>query len=153
LAIVQGNQPQGNLPSYTNHGINTLYVVTLRHEEEFSPKQQAFETPSFTPLSAAESESLEHFRRFQQEMRDGPFYAFLETPAHTPKPGELSGSGAMGPPRAGRDTVAGNPFESMRTYSQKFVRSKKTVPRLAQRKYGASCVYPSRFGALTAWGF
>jgi len=79
-------------------------------------------------------------------MRDGPFYAFLENPAHTPKPGELSGSGAMAPPGAGRDAaVAGNPFERMRTYSQKFVKSKKTIPRLAQRKYGA---FPSAYLAL-----
>jgi hypothetical protein len=70
-------------------------------------------------------------------MRDGPFYASLEDPVRAPKPGELSGGGTMGAPGAGRDTAAtGNPFEAMRTYSQKFVRSTKTLPRLSQRKYG-----------------
>jgi hypothetical protein len=111
----------------------------------FSFKQQAVDTPSFTPLSPEESECLEHSRHFQQEMRDGPFYAFLETDARAPKPGELSGSGVLGSPSAAREAAAaaGSPFESMRTYSQRFVKAKRTMPQLTERKYGA---YPPSRG-------
>jgi DNA-directed RNA polymerase III subunit RPC7 len=78
---------------------------------------------------------LEHSRLFQQEVRDGPFYAFLDSHSRMPKPGELSGSGML-ESSANREAIVGNPFESMRTYSQKFVKPKKTMPRLDQRQYG-----------------
>jgi DNA-directed RNA polymerase III subunit RPC7 len=116
------------------------------HSLTRTPTEQPFDTPPFTPPSARELEALDHALRFRQAIRDGPFYAFLETDARAPKPGELSGSGALAAASAARDAAAAaaaSPFERMRTYSQKFVKARRTMPRIAQQRYGACFFHPS----------
>jgi hypothetical protein len=69
-------------------------------------------------------------------MRDGPLYTFLDVQVQLQKPAELGGSQSSVLAKPPNSKAANNAFENMQTYSQKFSKPKRTMPKLDERRYG-----------------
>lgn len=76
------------------------------------------------PLTAFESDSVESYRHFRDQMRNGPLYTVLEPSAFTDEQGKVN-------KHSGED-----PFESMPTYSARYKKAKRTLPDLSHLFYG-----------------
>lgn len=76
-----------------------------------------------TPLSDKERLQISWFRTFRKRVHDGPLYTVL---------GNRYRVGKGGAPAAA--TV--DPFEAMPTYTQKYKKKTRTLPRLDTRPYG-----------------
>jgi len=68
-------------------------------------------------------------------MRDSPIYTVLDAQVQLQKPGEMGASHAAVYAKMSKSKNVFNPFESMQTYSQKFVKPKRTIPKLDGRTY------------------
>ncbi|KAL9051028.1 MAG: hypothetical protein Q9206_004857, partial [Seirophora lacunosa] len=83
-------------------------------------------TPSHpAPLNAAEKAHIATFRRLRACIHEGPFYTVLDHDARKSK--------------SRTDAAASfDPFEGMPTYSQRYVKKRRRLPKLSARPYGTS---------------
>jgi len=75
------------------------------------------------PPTASELASVNEYRRFRDQMRDGPLYTVLEPSSFTDEFGKVN-------KRAGID-----PFQSMPTYTNRYKKPRRTLPDLSGIPY------------------
>lgn len=81
------------------------------------------EQPKPTPLNRTERLQVGRYRAFRDRVHEGPLYTIL---GDSHRVGKQGGSG----------TALVNPFEGMPTYSQKYRKKTRKLPRLDTRPYG-----------------
>ncbi|KAL8684755.1 MAG: hypothetical protein Q9224_006151 [Gallowayella concinna] len=74
------------------------------------------------PLTKTEQAQIAAFRSFRSRIHEGPFYTTLDTDARTGKPTKSSAANF-------------DPFEGMPTYSQKYIKKRRRLPKLSARPY------------------
>ena len=89
---------------------------------------QEYDTIPPKPLSKDEKAQVAHFRAFRRSFHDGPLYTVRDDNARVGKP--------RVPAAAQFD-----PFEGMPTYSQKYMKRRRKLPKLDARTYGKVCAW------------
>jgi len=80
--------------------------------------------PTKRPFSSSEKDAVNYFISFRKQMRDGPLYTFLASD-------DAEGQAVK------RTKMEHNPFEGgMVTYTKKFAKPRRTLPKLDERKFG-----------------
>lgn len=80
------------------------------------------------PLSNNEKARVAHFRAFRQRFHDGPLYTVRYDNARVGKP-KVSAAAQF------------DPFEGMPSYSQKYMKRRRKLPKLDTRTYGEVCAW------------
>ncbi|CAO1596914.1 DNA-directed RNA polymerase III subunit C31 [Xanthoria calcicola] len=80
------------------------------------------------PLSKTEKAQVASFLTLRSRIHEGPFYTILDNTARVSKPAKTSSTAAA---------AAANfdPFEGMPTYSQKYIKTRRRLPKLSARPY------------------
>jgi DNA-directed RNA polymerase III subunit RPC7 len=73
-------------------------------------------------------------------MHDGPLYTILDPDARVHKPGELPGTWTLAYHSA-TNAKSSNPFEAFPTYSQRYKKARKPMPKLDGIQYGKSSLF------------
>ena len=81
------------------------------------------------PLTKDERIQVARFRSLRERIHEGPLYTILGDTARVGKIGEKSRTVAAGGTQF-------DPFEGMPTYSQRYTRKKRKIPKLDTRPYG-----------------
>lgn len=85
--------------------------------------KQKYTVPRARPLSSQEQLQVDFYRTLRERFHDGPYYSILE------------GAGsAMKKDSAARANF--DPFHGMPSYSGKYQKKKRALPRLQGRQYG-----------------
>lgn len=78
--------------------------------------------PRARPLTAREQLQVDYYRGLRERYHDGPYYSILDSASTAAKKGSLA--------RANFDS-----FHGMPTYSGRYQRKKRTMPRMGGRSY------------------
>ncbi|CAG8407045.1 unnamed protein product [Penicillium salamii] len=116
----------------------TLYVCFLawitRHTLSFStptmpnprkpnyPYNQKYTVPFARKLSPAEQTQVDYYRTLRERFHDGPFYSVLDASSSNAKKGSAA-------------RVNFDPFHGMPTYSGRYQRKRRTLPKIAGQSY------------------
>jgi DNA-directed RNA polymerase III subunit RPC7 len=98
-------------------------------------------TPKLIPLRKVEIARIEHFRVLRKAHHDGPLYTVLDPSARVSKPSDLPGmrsfgySTAQAAQNAAINTKEVNPFDALPTFSQKYKKPRRPVPKLEDGGY------------------
>lgn len=114
-------KPPYRNPLYSNKfSLREGYAHTSSLDQPQAP-------PTAEPPNHRERRIVNHHRTLRDRIHDGPFYTILDSGARISKdrPGR-----AASPAAAHFD-----PFEGAETYSQRFVKKKNTLPKLATRPF------------------
>ena len=100
---------------------------------------QEYDTVPPKPLSKDEKARVAHFRAFRRSIHDGPLYTVRDDSARVTKP-KMSAAAQF------------DPFEGMPTYSQKYMKRRRKLPKLNTRSYGEvfGTQHPTLYG-LSSW--
>jgi DNA-directed RNA polymerase III subunit RPC7 len=110
---------------------------------EYKPRERypSTSTPKMVPLRKAEVARIQHFRTLRKSHHDGPLYTILDPSARISKPSDLPGmrtfgySTAQAAANAAINTKEVNPFEALPTFSQKYKKPRRPVPKLEGGDY------------------
>lgn len=91
----------------------------------FDPYSQKYTVPFARKLSTVEQTQVDYYRHLRESYHDGPFYSVLDAASSSAKKGSAA--------RANFD-----PFHGMPTYSGRYQRKRRTLPKIAGRDYGKS---------------
>jgi DNA-directed RNA polymerase III subunit RPC7 len=91
----------------------------------FDPYSQKYTVPFARKLSTVEQTQVDYYRHLRESYHDGPFYSVLDAASSSAKKGSAA--------RANFD-----PFHGMPTYSGRYQRKRRTLPKIAGRDYGRS---------------
>ena len=80
------------------------------------------DNPKMRPLSSTERDQIAKFRELRERIHEGPLYAVPDENARVGKSGK----------RIKRNL---DPFEGVQTYSQRYTRKRRQIPRLNTRSY------------------
>ncbi|KAL8940327.1 MAG: hypothetical protein Q9211_002340 [Gyalolechia sp. 1 TL-2023] len=89
------------------------------------------------PLSGAEKAQVAAFRSLRARIHEGPFYTTLDTDAWVGKRNIKASAATF------------DPFEGMPTYSQKYMKKRRRLPKLSARPYGSVAPFPRFWGEST----
>jgi len=132
------------MPSFrggrAGHRTGSFTKDAIRNDEAayiYKPRDTypAMIVPKPVPPSDFEASSFQYFSILRKQIRDGPSYTVLNHPAPIQKPGELSGNYPTDSIETKTAQTISNPFENMQTYSQKYVKLRRTMPKLDDRVY------------------
>jgi DNA-directed RNA polymerase III subunit RPC7 len=93
----------------------------------FDPYSQKYTVPFARKLSPTEQTQVDYYRHLRESYHDGPFYSVLDAASSSAKKGSAA--------RANFD-----PFHGMPTYSGRYQRKRRTLPKIAGRDYGKAFV-------------
>ncbi len=86
---------------------------------------QPYNPGSPSPLTAQEKTEIAHFRCIRSAIHEGPYYSVLGDNVRVEK--------------ARRGAVANaDPFEGMQTWSQRYTKRRRMLPRMEARSHGMS---------------
>lgn len=86
------------------------------------PYNQKYTIPFARKLSPAEQTQVDYYRALRERFHDGPFYSVLDASSSNAKKGSAA--------RANFD-----PFHGMPTYSGRYQKKRRTLPRIAGQEY------------------
>ncbi|CAG7942710.1 unnamed protein product [Penicillium olsonii] len=86
------------------------------------PCNQKYTVPFARKLSPAEQTQVDYYRSLREKFHDGPFYSVLDASSSNAKKGSAA--------RANFD-----PFHGMPTYSGRYQRKRRTLPKIAGQSY------------------
>ncbi|PKY07254.1 III, C31 subunit of DNA-directed RNA polymerase [Aspergillus campestris IBT 28561] len=87
-----------------------------------TPLFPKFSVPRARPLSARERLQVDYYRGLRERYHDGPYYSILDSASTAAKKGSVA--------RVNFDS-----FHGMPTYSGRYQRKKRTIPRMGGRSY------------------
>lgn len=93
-----------------------------------NPKMQKYTVPRARPLSPRELTQVNHYRALRERFHDGPYYAVLDAASSAAKKGSAA--------RASFD-----PFHGMPSYSGRYQKKKRALPRMSGRAYGMASFF------------
>lgn len=97
---------------------------------------QKYTVPFARKLSPAEQTQVDYYRSLREQFHDGPFYSVLNASSSNAKKGSAA--------RANFD-----PFHGMPTYSGRYQKKRRTLPRITERSY---CTFhPKNQGCLNLY--
>ncbi|KAI9817324.1 MAG: hypothetical protein M1826_001639 [Phylliscum demangeonii] len=108
-------------------GLNVPWAYDPDIKPDYKPSELFPAIDQYPPsaLTAAERAQVARFRAFRARMHDGPLYTIL---GGGPRAGQQGGGG-------GRLGTVIDPFEGMPTYTQKYKKKTRKIPRLDTRPY------------------
>ncbi|KAL8949576.1 MAG: hypothetical protein Q9222_004324 [Ikaeria aurantiellina] len=89
-----------------------------------TPLFPSYRPSSPAPLTPAEKTQVAAFRAFRSRIHEGPYYTVLDHDARVGKTNSRAAAAA-----------SFDPFEGMPTYSQKYVKKRRQLPKLDARPY------------------
>ncbi|KAL8831740.1 MAG: hypothetical protein Q9170_005170 [Blastenia crenularia] len=92
-------------------------------ELTFSILHQKYNPSPPTPLTSTEKAQVASFRSLRTRIHDGPYYTILDEDARIGKKSARSAAASF------------DPFAGMPTYSQKYMRKRRRLPKLGARNY------------------
>ncbi|KAI4274985.1 MAG: hypothetical protein LQ337_003549 [Flavoplaca oasis] len=118
-------------PARTNGGVKIAGTVIPFDDDDVDLSKGTSPTPLFppynpsppAPLSATEKAQVASFLALRSRIHEGPFYTILDTNARVSKAKASS-------------AATFDPFEGMPTYSQKYIKKRRRLPKLSTRPYG-----------------
>ncbi len=84
---------------------------------------QKYDPPPPRPLTRNERLEIAHLRSFRERMHEGPLYTVLGDNVRVGKQGSIA-------------SAQFDPFEGMPTYSMKYKKKRRRLPKLDTRPYG-----------------
>ncbi|KAL8878373.1 MAG: hypothetical protein Q9198_003802, partial [Flavoplaca austrocitrina] len=122
--------PPRKRPARTNGGVKIAGTVIPFDDDDVDLSKGTSPTPLFPPynpslpasLSATEKAQVASFLALRSRIHEGPFYTILDTNARI---GKAKASSA----------ATFDPFEGMPTYSQKYIKKRRRLPKLSARPY------------------
>ncbi|KAL9615875.1 MAG: hypothetical protein Q9204_008647 [Flavoplaca sp. TL-2023a] len=117
-------------PARTNGGVKIAGTVIPFDDDDVDLSKRTSPTPLFppynpsppAPLSTTEKAQVASFLALRSRIHEGPFYTILDTNARV---GKAKASSA----------ATFDPFEGMPTYSQKYIKKRRRLPKLSARPY------------------
>ena len=106
-----------------------LFPVSLHKLFQNSPSisltnpEQAYHPTPPKPLSKTEKRQVQHFLAFRKRVHDGPHYTILDEEHQVGKPKRKA-------------AAVFDPFEGMPTYTHRYIKRRRTLPKLDDRSYG-----------------
>lgn len=79
-------------------------------------------------LNAREQRQVDRYRQLREQFHEGPYYSVLDAASSSAKKGSAA--------RANYD-----PFHGMPSYSGRYQKKKRTIPKLQGRPY-SECIHP-----------
>lgn len=89
------------------------------------PYHQKYTVPFARKLSPTEQTQVDYYRGLRESFHDGPYYSVLDASSSNAKKGSAA--------RANFD-----PFHGMPTYSGRYQKKRRTLPKITGRSYGKS---------------
>lgn len=108
----------GSAPGYERM---QSFEVIAKYEHGLN-EQQSIHLPVAATSTRVERNQIAHYRRLRNRMHEGPLYTVLGDNVRVHKPRGSSGAGF-------------DPFEGMPTYTQKYRRQRRKLPKLDTRPY------------------
>jgi DNA-directed RNA polymerase III subunit RPC7 len=90
---------------------------------------QKYDVPKAERLLPREQAEVDRYRALRERFHDGPYYTVLEAARTSAKKGSAA--------RALFDA-----FHGMQSYSEKYIKKKRVLPKLQGRPYGECCIRP-----------
>jgi DNA-directed RNA polymerase III subunit RPC7 len=117
------------MPSFEFTTVSS-FEPSLEPKPEYWPLFDPFASQKYTipfarKLSTAEQTQVDYYRHLRESHHDGPYYSVLDAASSSAKKGTAA--------RANFD-----PFHGMPTYSGRYQRKRRTLPKIAGRDYGES---------------
>ncbi|KAL8993606.1 MAG: hypothetical protein Q9169_006220 [Polycauliona sp. 2 TL-2023] len=124
---------QRKRPARTNGGVKIAGTLIPFDDNDVDLSKGPSPTPLFpsyhpsppAPLSATEKAQVASFLSLRSRIHEGPFYTILDNTSRIGKSAKASAAATF------------DPFEGMPTYSQKYVKKRRRLPKLSARPYGA----------------
>jgi DNA-directed RNA polymerase III subunit RPC7 len=86
---------------------------------------QPYETPKAEPLQTRERSEVDRYRALRDRFQNGPYYAFTNAASTSARQGT-------------KERAQFDPFNGMPSYSSRYQKRKRTVPKIAGREYSES---------------
>jgi DNA-directed RNA polymerase III subunit RPC7 len=92
-------------------------------EIKANPPFKKYTVPFARKLSPAEQSQVDYYRHLRESFNEGPYYSVLDASSSNAKKGSVA-------------RVNFDPFHGMPTYSGRYQKKRRTLPRIAGRSYG-----------------
>lgn len=99
--------------------------IHSRSRQNLTMSNQPYDTPTAEPLQTRERAEVDRYRALRDRFQNGPYYAAVNAASTSAKKGTAE--------RAEFD-----PFNGMPSYSSRYQKRKRTVPKISGREYGES---------------
>jgi DNA-directed RNA polymerase III subunit RPC7 len=86
---------------------------------------QPYDTPTAEPLQKRERSEVDRYRALRDRFQNGPYYAAVNAASTSAKKGT-------------KERAEFDPFNGMPSYSSRYQKRKRTVPKIAGREYSES---------------
>ncbi|CAI7578432.1 unnamed protein product [Penicillium bialowiezense] len=115
------NSPHGEAQTQVE-AQGTQGARCVKGDQGISGTQKKYTIPFARKLSRAEQTQVDYYRALRERFHDGPFYSVLDASSSNAKKGSAA--------RANFD-----PFHGMPTYSGRYQKKRRTLPRIAGQEY------------------
>lgn len=105
--------------------IVTVFIIHNRSRQNLTMPNQPYDTPTAEPLQTRERSEVDRYRALRDRFQNGPYYAAVNAASTSAKKGTAE--------RAEFD-----PFNGMPSYSSRYQKRKRTVPKISGREYSES---------------
>lgn len=104
----------------------SVCAIHSQSYQNLTMPDQPYDTPTAEPLQARERSEVDRYRALRDRFQNGPYYAAVNAASTSAKKGTAE--------RAEFD-----PFNGMPSYSSRYQKRKRTVPKISGREYSESC--------------
>lgn len=122
--------PTPTFPVCTTFRLNALFLLScMIHIQSYimnlTMPNQPYDTPKAEPLSKRERAEVNRYRALRDRFQNGPYYAVVTASSTSAKQGT-------------KERAQFDPFHGMPSYSARYQKRKRTVPKIAGREYSES---------------
>lgn len=103
----------------------SVFSIRTRSRQILTMSDQPYDTPTAEPLQTRERSEVDRYRALRDRFQNGPYYAAVNAASTSAKKGTAE--------RAEFD-----PFNGMPSYSSRYQKRKRTVPKISGREYSES---------------
>jgi DNA-directed RNA polymerase III subunit RPC7 len=114
--------PRPAMPPFIAPSVRSIFRVI----RNLTMHDQPYDTPTAEPLQTRERSEVDRYRALRDRFQNGPYYAAVNAASTSAKKGTAE--------RAEFD-----PFNGMPSYSSRYQKRKRTVPKISGREYSESC--------------
>lgn len=100
---------------------------TMSESSILTMPYQPYDTPKAEPLQSRERSEVNRYRALRDRFQNGPYYAAVNAASTSAKQGT-------------KERAEFDPFNGMPSYSSRYQKRKRTVPKIAGREYSESSV-------------